>query len=160
MAFASLGISQNILLCSAAPVIFWQRSLFPSHYVFLLKFPFKEWFIQQGKGMTQLPPQFPSFCKSNTLSSEPELSFQTSPHSLNCFLFLIPVVLAVSTEMFAVPIGFLWSQEQQNHISMDCLSSRNTFFFSQQMMVVTCARATVWTKHKLDSLCQHPSLFF
>lgn len=107
MVFASLGIPQNILLCSAAPVIFWQRSLFPSHYVFLLKFPFKEWFIQQGKGMTQLPPQFPSFCKSNTHLNQSFHFRHFSSHSLNCFLFLIPVVLAVSTELFAVPIGFL-----------------------------------------------------
>lgn len=70
MVFAFLGMSQSTLLCWAAPVIFQQLPLFPSHYVFLLKFPFKEWFMQQGKAMTWLPPQFPSLCTSCAVPSK------------------------------------------------------------------------------------------
>lgn len=103
MVFAFLGMSQNTLLCWAAPVIFQQLSLFPSHYVFLLKFPFKEWFMQQGKGMTWLPPQFPSLCRSCAVPSELELSFQTPlfPCLELSLLFLAPLVCTGSRELFA-----------------------------------------------------------
>lgn len=99
----SLACPKTPFCVGAAPVIFQQLPLFPSHYVFLLKFPFKGWFMRQGKGMTWLPPQFPSLCTSCAVPSELELSVQTSlfPCLELSLLFLTPLVCTGSRELFA-----------------------------------------------------------
>lgn len=111
----------------------------------------------RGKAWPRCPLSFHRFANHTLSQLNQSFHFRhLSSHSLNYFLFLIPMVPTVSTDMFAVPVGFLKTNfgHKSNGIISACIffPLGIPFFFHSRWlyMVVTCARATLWTKHKLD----------